>query len=284
MNELNFKQELTGVFGQPISENPSQAMVEAAYRHHNLDWRYITMEVDADGLEAAVNGAKAMGFRGFNCTLPHKVAVIQHLDGLGESAAVMEAVNCVVRKEDGRWIGENTDGKGFLESLETVGSPAEANVIILGAGGAARAIAVELALAGARQVTIINRSAERGQALVDLIAERTPAKAVFQALDGEIVVPQDCGIFINATNIGLFPDVDSRVPVALASLRPGLIVADVIPNPLRTHLVEEAEAAGCTVLDGLGMLVNQGRIGIKYWTGIEPDTDAMRRALEEVFS
>jgi len=284
MKELNFKQELTGVFGQPISENPSQAMVEAAYRHHDLDWRYITMEVDADGLEAAVKGAKAMGFRGFNCTIPHKVAVIQHLDGLGESAAVMEAVNCVVRKDDGRWIGENTDGKGFLESLETVGSPKDARVVILGAGGAARAIGVELALAGAAHVTIINRSAERGQALANLITERTPAEAVFEELTGDIDLPENCDAFINATNIGLFPDIESRVPVATESLRPGLIVADVIPNPPRTRLVAEAEDAGCTVLDGLGMLVNQGRIGIKHWTGVEPDADVMRRALEDIFS
>ena len=113
MNELNFKQELTAAFGQPISENPTQVMVEAAYRHHNLDWRYLTIEVGPNDLEAAVQGAKVMGFQGFNCTIPHKVNVIQYLDGLGESASLMGAVNCVVRR-DGQWIGENTDGKGFF--------------------------------------------------------------------------------------------------------------------------------------------------------------------------
>ena len=112
----NFKQELTGVFGHPVAENPSQAMVEAAYRHHGLDWRYLTLEVRPDDLGAAVKGARAMGFAGFNCTIPHKVAVIEHLDGLGESAEVMGAVNCVVRRGD-RLIGENTDGKGFVASL-----------------------------------------------------------------------------------------------------------------------------------------------------------------------
>ena len=99
MNELNFKQELTAAFGQPISENPTQVMIEAAYRHHNLDWRYLTIEVGPNDLEAAVQGAKVMGFQGFNCTIPHKVNVIQYLDGLGESASLMGAVNCVVRRD-----------------------------------------------------------------------------------------------------------------------------------------------------------------------------------------
>ena len=145
MNELNFKQELTAAFGQPISENPTQAMVEAAYRHHGLDWRYLTIEVGPNGLEDAVKGAKAMGFQGFNCTIPHKVKVIEYLDGLGESASLMGAVNCVVRK-DGQWIGENTDGKGFVSSLRELTDPKGKKALIFGAGGAARAISVEMAL------------------------------------------------------------------------------------------------------------------------------------------
>ena len=122
MKELNFKQELTAAFGKPIAENPTQVMVEAAYRHHNLDWRYLTIEVDSDDLESAVLGAKAMGFKGFNCTIPHKVNVIQFLDKLGKSASLMGAVNCVVNK-NGQLIGENTDGKGFVRSLEEITKP-----------------------------------------------------------------------------------------------------------------------------------------------------------------
>jgi shikimate dehydrogenase len=279
---LNFKQELTGAFGQPISENPTQVMIEAAYRHHGLDWRYLTIEVAKDDLKAAVNGAKAMGFRGFNCTLPHKVNVIQHLDGLGESAAVMEAVNCVVCQPDGRWIGENTDGKGFLQSLATVGDPAGTHTVILGAGGAARAVGVEMALAGAAKITVVNRSAERGETLAALIEERTPADAEFVQLDGDYELPHNAQIFVNCTNIGLFPDVDARVPIT--GFRAGMIVADVIPNPPLTRLIRDAEAAGCKVLDGLGMLVNQGVIGIKHWTGIDADPTVMRQALEDVFA
>ena len=166
--ELNFKQELTAAFGNPISENPTQVMIEAAYRHHNLDWRYLTIEVGPDDLEAAVRGAKAMGFQGFNCTIPHKVKVIEYLDGLGQSASLMGAVNCVVRRED-KWIGENTDGKGFVSSLRELTDPERKKVVVFGAGGAARAISVEVALAGANHITIVNRSTDRGEELTKLL-------------------------------------------------------------------------------------------------------------------
>lgn len=279
---LNFKQELTAVFGQPVAENPTQAMVEAAYRHHNLDWRYLTIEVSPDDLADAVRGATAMGFRGFNCTIPHKLAIIPLLDELGESAAVMGAVNCVVRRED-KWIGENTDGKGFLESLRTLRDPAGQRVVILGAGGAARAIAVELALAGAAHITLVNRTPERGATLAELIRSQTPATAEFVPLQGPYSLPEATDIFVNATNIGLFPDVQAQLPIDFDSLRTGQIVADVIPNPPQTHLLRTAAARGCHTLDGLGMLVNQGKIGIEYWTGIHPDTAVMHAALTELF-
>ena len=169
-----------------------------------------------------------------------------------------------------------------MESLRTIADPSGQDVVMLGAGGAARAIGVELARAGARSITIVNRSARRGQALSDHLAS-AGARASFQPLAGELRLPPATGIFVNATSIGLFPAVDARVPVALDSLRPGLIVADVIPNPPRTRLLREAEARGCAVLDGLGMLVNQGVIGIRLWSGIEPDAGVMRSALESIF-
>jgi len=279
---LNFKQELTGAFGQPISENPTQVMVEAAYRHHGLDWRYLTIEVAPDGLEEAVKGAKAMGFQGFNCTIPHKVKVIEYLDGLGESASLMGAVNCVVRR-DGQWIGENTDGKGFVESLRELTDPAGKNVVIFGAGGAARAIGVEVALAGATKITIVNRTVERGEELTRLLDEKLPVAADFVPWDGVYAAPDGTDVVINATSIGLFPDVDARLDLDVDTLREGMVVADVIPNPPATNLVRDARAKGCKVIDGLGMLVNQGVIGIRHWTGVDPDPAVMRAALEEIF-
>jgi len=280
--ELNFKQELTAAFGQPISENPTQVMVEAAYRHHNLDWRYLTIEVGPNDLEDAVRGAKVMGFQGFNCTIPHKVKVIDYLDGLGESASLMGAVNCVVRK-DGQWIGENTDGKGFVSSLRELTDPSGKKVVIFGAGGAARAIGVEVALAGASAITIVNRSPGRGEELTSLLDEKLPAEANFIPWNKTFVLPDGTDVLINATSIGLFPDVDARLDFDIESLTSETVVADVIPNPPETNLVRDAKGKGCKVIDGLGMLVNQGVIGIRHWTGIDPDPGVMRAALEEVF-
>lgn len=280
---LNFKQELTACFGKPVAENPTQAMIEAAYRHHGLAWRYLTIEVDPADLGDAVRGARAMGFVGFNCTIPHKVAVIAHLDGLGESASVMGAVNCVVRR-NGKLIGENTDGKGFVQSLSALTEPKGKRVVLFGAGGAARAIGVELALAGATAIAIVNRSDVRGRELVELLRQKVNIQADFHLWRGDFVIPSLTDVVVNATSIGLYPDIDARLALATSSLRPGMVVADVIPNPPRTRLVREAESRGCRVIDGLGMLVNQGVIGIKYWTGIDPDAAVMRRALEDIFT
>lgn len=286
MAELNFKQELTSVFGQPVAENPTQAMIEAAYRHHGLDWRYLTIEVAPEDLPAAVQGMRAMNFRGGNLTIPHKVAVIPLLDGLSEAAELMGAVNCIVREDD-RLIGENTDGKGFVSSLTPHCDPAGKQVVIFGAGGAARAIAVELALAGASQFTIVNRSPERGKSLVDLLNGRVREKADITAQlvnwSDNYQIPAGTDVVINATSIGLFPDVDARLAIDFDTLLPKMVVADVIPNPPETHLVRTARAKGCTVLDGLGMLVNQGVIGFRLWTGVDPDPAVMRQALEDVF-
>jgi shikimate dehydrogenase len=280
--EFNFVSQLTGSFSQSAAGNPTVAMIEAAYRHHLLDWRYINCEVSPEKLGDAVRGARAMGWAGFNCSLPHKVAVIEHLDGLGESAAIMRAVNCAVRRGN-KYIGENTDGKGFLLSLEGIVDPRGKRVVLFGAGGAARAIAVELALAGASPISVVNRNAERGMELVRVINENTPAKAELINWQTEYKVKPEAGIVINATSIGLYPNLHDRLDLDVESLGPGMVVADVIPNPPRTHLIKDAEARGCTIVDGLGMLVNQGVIGIKYWTGVDADATVMRRKLEEIY-
>lgn len=278
----NFLSTLTGSFAMPAAENPTVAMVEAAYRHHRLDWRYINCEVEPRFLGDAVRGARAMGWAGFNCSIPHKVAVVEHLDGLGPSAEIIGAVNTVVRRGE-RYIGENTDGKGFVLALREVMDPRGKSVTIFGAGGAARAVCVELALAGAASITVVNRSRDSGQTLVQLLNEQTDACADLRLWGGTVDLPPGTDIVVNATSIGLYPDIDQRLDLDLASLTPEMVVADAIPNPPRTHLIRAAEARGCRVLDGLGMLVNQGVIALKYWTGIDVDASVMRRALEAVF-
>lgn len=279
----SFLSQLSGSFAQPAAENPTVAMIEAAYRQLGLDWRYINCEVAPEGLADAVRGARAMGWAGFNCSLPHKVAVIEHLDGLGESAQIIGAVNTVVRR-GARLIGENTDGRGFVEALRPVFDPAGRRAMLLGAGGAARAVAVELALAGAEHIQVANRDAARGRALVQLINERTAACAEFIGWERNRALTPETDLLVNATSIGLYPDLTACPDLDLDSLRPELVVADVIPNPPRTALLQAASGRGCTVLDGLGMLVNQGRLAIRYWTGAEADAEVMRRALEQAFS
>ena len=287
MGELNFKQELVGCYGYPVAENPTQAMIEPAFRAMGLDWRYLTLEVRPEGLKAAVEAARVFGFQGFNCTIPHKVEVIQYLDRLGESAELMGAVNCVVNR-DGKLVGENTDGKGFVASLEEIDDPAGKSVVIFGAGGAARAISVEMALAGANRISIVNRSEDRGQELTallnDKVKDRCPdLESNFVLWNGNFQIPSDTDIVINATSIGLYPDVDAKLALDSNTLTSNMIVADVIPNPPKTQLVKLAVSKGCHVIDGLKMLVGQGVIGIEYWTGRIPDASVMRAGLEAVF-
>src|SRR2546421_8959207 len=209
---------LTGCFAMPAAENPTVVMVEAAYRYHGLDARYLTCEVAPDALGDAVRGAKAMGWAGFNLSIPHKVAVLDHVDAVGDSAAVIGAVNCVVRRGD-RLIGENTDGQGFLTALRTVADPAGQRVVLFGAGGAARAIAVETALAGAASITVVNRDPGRGTELVAHLRLHPPVRADLVPWDHRFAVPATADIVVNATSIGLYPDLAGRLDLDLDSLR-----------------------------------------------------------------
>lgn len=284
-NSTSLRHELVGAFGDPIDENPTGLMMEPAFAAAGLNWRYQLLHVRSADLAAAVAGVRALNFRGFNLTIPHKVAVLRHLDAVAPDAALIGAVNTVRRVGD-RLIGENTDGKGFLRAVrEDAGAdPVGKRVVFLGAGGAARAMAVELALAGAAHITVVNRSAPRGAELVSVLQEKTPAQAEFVPWQDAYGVPADADILVNATSIGLYPDVTAMPAVDLATLRPGLLVCDVIPNPPRTAFLAAAAARGAHTLDGLGMLVYQGAIAFKLWTGVEPDVAVMRRALEEAFS
>lgn len=272
-------QQIVAVFGQPVAGNPTQYIMEKAFAKAGLDWRYLTLLVTPENLASAVAGARAMGFCGFNCTIPHKVEVIKYLDRTSEAAGLMGAVNCVNREGD-QLVGENTDGKGFVQSLREVTDPAGKRVVMLGAGGAARAIGVEVALAGAAEILVVNRNADRGRELAQLLSDRVKVAARYVPWEGDYEVPEGTDVVINATSIGL-GDAHARVPLAIGSLRPSMVVADVIFNPPDTHLMRDAKAAGCKTLDGLGMLVNQAVIGFKIWTGVDPDAAVMREALEE---
>lgn len=272
-------QEVVCCLGRPVAGNPTQYMLEKALATAGLDWRCLTFDVSPEDLADAVRGLKALGFRGANVTTPHKRAVVPLLDALSPRAQRIGAVNCAVRVED-QWRGENTDGQGFLQALRGLADPAGLCAVILGAGGVARAIAVELALAGAARLTIVNRTLAHAQELAELVmrSTRVPAEAV--PWEGPMAVPEATGLLVNATAVGM-GDPEAPLPLVVESLRPELIVAEVVFNPPRTWLLNTARQRGCRTLDGLGMLVNQVAASFELWTGQAPDTAVMRDALEE---
>lgn len=283
--QTSYRKELTGVFGYPVDENPTVVMIEAGFEALNLPWRYLNLKVPPKDLAAAVGGLRAMSFRGINLTIPHKCEVIQYLDEVADDARIMGAVNTVY-VQDGRLIGANTDGKGFLRALNDDAklNPAGKRIVILGAGGAARAIAVELALAGAAGIVIVNRSEARGQKLVELLRAHTPVKASYQAWTDQLAVPAATDVLVNATSIGLYPDVGDMPSLDYATITPGMVVCDVIPNPPQTRFLDAAKARGAITLDGLGMLVYQGAIAFKLWTGEVAPVEVMKKALAAEFA
>jgi shikimate dehydrogenase len=280
----NYKAELVGVFGSPVAENPTGVMQEAGFAALGLNWRYLTIEVRREDLAAAMQGMRAMNFAGINCTIPHKVAVLRYLDEISPDARLMGAVN-TVRREGDRLIGENTDGKGFLRALvnEAQVDPRGKRVVVLGAGGAARAVCVELALAGAQSIDVVNRNPERGQELVWLLNERTPVKATYVPWMTGMRVVEATNLLVNCTSIGLYPDVDGIPDIDTSAIQPHMVVCDVIPNPPNTPLLRAAAARGAKTIDGLGMLVYQGAVAFKMWTGHDAPVDVMRKALAAEF-
>ena len=282
--EKNYKPELVGVFGCPVAENPTVVMMEAAFNALGLNFRYLNIEVRPEDLQTAFQGLRAFNMKGINLTIPHKVEVLKYLDVVADDARLMGAVNTVYLK-GGKLFGENTDGKGFITSLHLDANfdPSGKNVVVLGAGGAARAITVELALHGARQISVVNRGRDRGMELVNLLSSRTPVKALFTPWDAAFAVPDETHVLVNATSIGLFPDVDARPNLDYSTIHPGLIVCDVIPNPPHTVFLKEAKKRGARTFDGLGMLVHQGTIAFKLWTGSDAPVEVMKMALMKEF-
>ena len=281
--EKNYRAELTACLGDPVDGNPTGVMEEAAFAAKGLNWRYLTIRVKKGELAPAFAGLKAMGFRGTNLTMPHKLDIIPMLDELTEAAAIIGAVNTVMEK-DGRWIGENTDGKGFVTALKLAGvNPIGKRFTILGAGGAARAISVECALAGAKSITIINRNERRGQELAQLISEKTAAESRYLPWEPAMAVPADTEILINATCVGLHPNVTDKPDLDYSTITAEMVVSDVVFNPVDPLFLREARSRGAKTISGIGMLVQQGALNFTLWTGEEAPTEVMYRVLEQEF-
>ena len=283
MAEKNYRAELVGVFGDPVDGNPTVVIEEAGFAAAGLNWRYLTCRVPVEKLEDAMKGMRAMDMKGVNLTMPHKVAVLSYLDELSEAARIIGAVNTVAVR-DGKLIGENTDGKGFVRSVKEAGIPLQGQVVaILGAGGAAKAIGVECALEGAKKLHIINRNAQRGEELAETIRSHTAAEAEFHPWQGTAEIPADADILINATCVGLFPDVDKYPDVRFDQIRPGMPVCDVVFNPAMPLFLKKAEAQGARILTGLGMLVNQAALNFEIRTGVKAPREVMMQALLREF-
>ncbi len=278
----NYRAELVGLFGNPVDENPTGPMMEAGFIAQGLNYRYITMKVEKENLKDAIAGMRAIGMKGLNLTIPHKIAVIPFLDELSPSAKIIGAVNSV-RVQDGQLIGENTDGKGFVTSLMETGIELkERTVTILGSGGAARAVAVECAISGAQTVNIVARNEETGKELANLISEKTEAQGVYFSWKGNVHIPEDTEVLVNCTNVGLYPD-ENKPDIAYEDITENMTVCDVVFNPPETKFLKEAKAHGAATVNGLGMLVNQAALNYCLWTENMAPKEVMKEALLREF-
>lgn len=282
-NMKNYRAELTGVFGDPVDDNPTGVVEEAAFAAKNLNYRYLTIKVLPEDLGKAMDSVKIFDMKGINLTMPHKIKVLPYLDELSPAAEIIGAVNTVIQKE-GKLFGENTDGKGFVTALKNSGETLDKkNVTILGAGGAARAIAVECALNGVAHINIINRSIEKGEELASLIQMKTDSSAKYLNWKNNMAIPSDTDILINATSIGFSPNVTDKPDIDYTSITPEMCVCDVIFNPAETIFLKTAAENGAKTITGLGMLVQQAALNFTLWTGVEAPVDVMEDALKKEF-
>ncbi|NRF95068.1 shikimate dehydrogenase [Paenibacillus frigoriresistens] len=270
---------LYGVFGDPIRHSRSPIMLNRAFEEAGINAVYAAFHVRPEELGDAVRGIRALGYRGINVTIPHKVEVMQYLDEIDEGARIVGAVNTIVN-ESGKLIGYNTDGIGYVRSLkEETGIELKGkSVLLLGAGGAARGVAYALAKEGARRIYIANRTKERALELADTISSFTEAIGLGMDELGHVV--DEVQFVLNTTSAGMHPHVE-ELPLPLEFLRSHHLVSDLIYNPRITRFLREAEARGARIHGGLGMFIYQGAFAFEYWTGAPAPVAAMRQVVEQ---
>jgi shikimate dehydrogenase len=275
---------LTGLFGYPVEHSFSPAMHNSAFKEVNLNYLYLPFAIKPENVEEAVKGIKAFNLRGVNVTIPHKQAVIPYLDELSEEAELIGAVNTIENK-DGKLIGYNTDGRGFIRSLKEEGDfeAKGKKALIIGAGGASRAVAFQLALEGIDKIYISDLSQDLAKVLADDVnskVDKAKAIVVDSKETDEIVAKVD--LLVDATPVGMYPKVDVKPVVSTEVLHKDLVVYDLVYNPLETVLLKAAKEAGAKAVSGLGMLLYQGAIAFEIWTDVDAPIKIMRNALEEM--
>jgi shikimate dehydrogenase len=273
------KTSVFGIIGDPVEHSLSPAMHNAAFEKLCLDNIYVPFLVKAEELEDAIKGAHSMGIKGLNVTIPHKTEVINYLDYLDIAAGLIGAVNTIEFGENGA-IGHNTDGIGAIRAIEEITPVKNKKFVILGAGGAARAVSFQLFLSGAKSLTISNRTVEKAEVLREDLVEKldNDVKVIDMGFELEQEL-KDTDILINTTPIGMYPNINQKPLITADMIHKGLIVNDIVYNPLKTGLILEAEKAGAKTIYGIKMLMYQGIESFKIWTGIEPPIEVFEKAL-----
>ena len=268
---------LLGVMGDPIAQSRSPIMHSAALRSMGISGAYVPLHVTPDKLGEAVGAIRTLGFRGVNVTIPHKVAVMDYLDILDESAKDIGAVNTIVNS-NGFLTGYNTDGIGYVRSLkaEAISDLTGARILVIGAGGAARGIIAALFREAPTSIRVANRTADKALELATEWSHK--GNITGMSLDEVPGVLNDIDVLINTTSVGMFPKMD-ETPVDASLFHKGMVVSDLIYNPLRTKLLLESLERGCRIHGGLGMFVYQGAYALEYWTGIPAPIEVMRQTI-----
>ncbi len=265
-------EKLYGVIGDPISQTLSPSMHNAAFNHHGLSAKYLPFHVTPGQLSQAIEGVRGLGVAGLNVTIPHKVSVMNLLDEIDPLAMRIGAVNTIVN-ENGKLIGYNTDGAGYVSSLKHIMAERnldEHSILIVGAGGAARAIYYTLLEEGVKKVAIANRTIETAKQLI-----QSNNTNVMSLSDAEDVV-DDYDIIINTTSIGMYPFLEN-MPIQLGKIKEKTIVSDIIYNPIETKWLKQARKLGAQTQNGIDMFVFQGALAFEKWTGIYPSVEVMRK-------
>ena len=264
---------LYGVIGCPIKHSMSPAIHNDAFKEKNIEGYYHAFHVEPAKLEESILALKTLGVKGFNVTIPHKISIIPYLDELDQTAGIVGAVNTVVNV-NGRLIGYNTDGNGYIKSLlDVLKKPiAEHRILIIGAGGAARGLYYTLAYHGCREIDLTNRTISKAEGLIKDCPFENNSKAL--SLENAEQSLENYDIIIQTTAVGLHPNIDAK-PLSLANAKRTAVVSDIVYNPIQTALLKEAEELGLTILNGVGMFVHQAAIAFELWTGQVPSTDKM---------
>ncbi len=275
--------KLTGLLGSPVDHSISPLMHNEAFHLLSLDYAYLCFDVTENTLPDAVKGLKACGIRGFNLTMPCKNRIVELLDELSPSARLIGAVNTVVNK-NGRLIGHNTDGVGYMRSVKDAGHDIIGKTMtLMGAGGAATAICAQAALDGVSSIHVFARRTsrfwDRTQALADTINRTLPCRVLLhenEDLNALKNAVSASAILVNATSVGMAPNTEASIITDTSLFHPELIVSDVIYNPRKTRLLQEAEKAGCPVFNGMYMLLYQGAEAFRLFTGKEMPTETIK--------